>query len=143
MAFDPDGRLYVADPGRGDIQVFDKKGRFVRIIGSQGSGNGQFDRLGVPFVDPATGDLWVPDFANRRVEVMTANGAFVAAFGDDPGEQTFDETNGVVLDRGRTDVGRRHRRLSVRPRPVRPAGSPGSDPRSTPATATSRRRTCG
>ncbi len=98
VAFGPDGRLYVADPGRGDIQVFDKKGRFIRIIGSQGSGNGQFDRLGVPFVDPATGNLWVPDFSNHRVEVMTANGAFVTAFGDDPGEQTFNEVNGVVLD---------------------------------------------
>ena len=98
VAFGPDGRLYVADPGRGDIQVFDRKGRFIRIIGSQGSGNGQFDRLGVPFVDPATGNLWVPDFSNHRVEVMTANGAFVTAFGDDPGEQTFNEVNGVVLD---------------------------------------------
>jgi len=98
VAFGSDGRLYVADPGRGDIQVFDKKGRFIRIIGSQGSGNGQFDRLGVPFVDPATGNLWVPDFSNHRVEVMTADGAFVTAFGDDPGEQTFNEVNGVVLD---------------------------------------------
>ena len=100
VAFDPAGRLYVADPGRGDIQVFDKKGRNVRTIGSQGSGNGQFNRLGVPYVDPATGDLWVPDFDNRRIEVMTQDGQFVTAFGDDPGEQRFAETNGVVLDRG-------------------------------------------
>jgi eukaryotic-like serine/threonine-protein kinase len=99
VAFDPAGRLYVADPGRGDLQVFDKTGRYVRTIGSQGSGNGQFDRLGVPYIDPATGDLWVPDFANRRIEVMTPDGQFVTAFGDDPGEQALANTNGVVLDR--------------------------------------------
>ena len=100
VAFDPAGRLYVADPGRGDIQVFDKKGRYLRTIGSQGSGNGQFNRLGVPYVDPATSDLWVPDFSNRRIEVMTREGQFVTAYGDDPGEQGFAATNGVVLDRG-------------------------------------------
>ena len=99
IAFGPDGRLYVGDADRGDIQVFDKKGRFVRVIGSQGSGNGQFDRLAVPFVDPATGNVWVPDFANRRIQVMTADGAFVTAFGDDPDEQDFNYVNGVVLDR--------------------------------------------
>lgn len=98
VAFDPGGRLYVADPGRGDIQVFDKNGTFVRIIGSEGSGEGQFARLGKPYVDPNSGLLWVPDFANDRVEVVDPDGSFVAAYGTGAEGVSFDGVNGVVLD---------------------------------------------
>jgi DNA-binding beta-propeller fold protein YncE len=99
VAFDPEGRLYVADPGRNDIQVFDKAGKFIRIIGGPGSGNAQFDRLGVPYVDRATGLLWVPDFANRRVEVVGPDGSFIATYGDGAnGNPTLAEVNGVALD---------------------------------------------
>lgn len=99
VAFDPQGRLYAADPGRDDIQVFDKAGKLVRTIGSSGSGHGQFLRLGVPYIDPATGNSWVPDFGNRRIQVVAPDGAFVAIYGDGSnGGPQLAETNGVVLD---------------------------------------------
>ena len=98
VAFDPQGRLYVADAGRNDIQVFDTNGRFVRIIGGPGKGQGEFSRLGVPYIDPATGLIWVPDYANDRVEVVDANGLFVAEYRADDNGRSFTGVNGVVLD---------------------------------------------
>ncbi|TMB52127.1 MAG: 6-bladed beta-propeller [Chloroflexi bacterium] len=95
VAFDPQGRLYVADAGRNDIQVFDMNGRFVRIIGGPGKGQGEFSRLGVPYIDPATGLIWVPDYANDRVEVVDANGLFVAEYRADDNGRSFTGVNGL------------------------------------------------
>jgi outer membrane protein assembly factor BamB/class 3 adenylate cyclase len=98
VAFDRQGLLYVADPGRGDIQVFDRSGGFVRVIGGEGSGNGQFSRLAVPFIDPATGNVWVPDFGNRRIQVMSPEGAYLATYGAGQSGVRIAQPNGVVVD---------------------------------------------
>jgi outer membrane protein assembly factor BamB/class 3 adenylate cyclase len=103
VAFDAQGLLYVADPGRNDIQVFADTGAFIRMFGIGGSGNYQFRRLGVPYVDPGTGNIWVPDFANHRVQVVATDGSFIAAYGNvQNGGPGLAEVNGVVLD----DAGR-------------------------------------
>jgi DNA-binding beta-propeller fold protein YncE len=99
VAFDPQGRLYVADAGRNDIQVFDTNGLFVRIIGGPGSGEAEFSRLGVPYIDPDTGLIWVPDFSNDRVEVVDTDGRFVTEYRANDNGRTFTGVNGVVLDR--------------------------------------------
>src|SRR5204862_7900386 len=48
--------------------------------------------------DPSTGLLWVPNFGNKRVEVMAPDGSFVASYGGKNGGPELAEVNGVVLD---------------------------------------------
>ena len=40
IAVGPDGKVYVSDSGNGRVQVFTPQGRFVRQLGSYGSGKG-------------------------------------------------------------------------------------------------------
>lgn len=45
IAVDPRGFVYVADAGSRDIRVFDAAGVFVRAIGREGEGPGEFQYL--------------------------------------------------------------------------------------------------
>lgn len=61
-----DGTLYVVDSGNNRIQLFDKRGRFLRTIGGFGFKTDQFDQP----TDIWTGSLiniYVADYNNRRV----------------------------------------------------------------------------
>jgi tripartite motif-containing protein 71 len=66
LSFAPDGTLYIADAGNNRIQLFDKRGNFIRSVGGFGFGYDQFDH---PY------DIWtrsvlniyVADYENRRV----------------------------------------------------------------------------
>lgn len=51
----------------GVLQVFDEQGKFLRQFGSAGNASGQFNLL-------------VCDRFNRRVQVLTAGGAFITEF---------------------------------------------------------------
>ncbi len=81
-----DGRIYVADSsfaGYSDdyhnrISVFEKNGTFVRNIGTieASAVNGDFNKpLGVTFDD--SGFLYVADYANSRIQCMTASGTYL------------------------------------------------------------------
>ena len=94
------GHLYVADGGNNRVDEFGEKGEFVKTFGfgvsngeaklevctascragTAGSGAGQFNEpIGISTA-PATGNLYVGDFHNERVEEFTAAGAFVTTF---------------------------------------------------------------
>ena len=60
IAVGPDGKVYVSDSGNGRVQVFTPQGRFVRQLGSYGSGKGQFLRPSELAVDSA-GNVYVTD----------------------------------------------------------------------------------
>ena len=62
----------------GDARVlkFDKNGRFIKSWGSKGSGPGQFQVAHGIDID-REGQLWVADRENQRIEIFTADGAFV------------------------------------------------------------------
>jgi sugar lactone lactonase YvrE len=89
IATAPDGSFYVVDTGNFRIQKFDSTGKFVSIIGSKGNGDGQFN----PFSDTATGtgpggiavdksgNVYVADTWNHRVEKFDSTGKFVSAWG--------------------------------------------------------------
>jgi len=96
------GDVYVTDEGNRRVDEFTEAGEFVRAFGwgvatgasepqvctttceggLSGAGAGEFGAaIGYPAVDPTTGDVYVADPANRRVEVFAGDGLFVHAFG--------------------------------------------------------------
>jgi DNA-binding beta-propeller fold protein YncE len=62
----------------GDARVlkFDRNGRFIKSWGGKGSGPGQFQVAHGIDID-RQGLLWVADRENQRIQVFTADGAFV------------------------------------------------------------------
>ncbi len=71
LQLDPAGRIYVLDGVSQEIRVFDREGRFERLIGRKGSGPGEFkEGIGMSW-DPR-GNLWVADQGNARFTVFDA-----------------------------------------------------------------------
>ncbi|MFQ5552182.1 MAG: 6-bladed beta-propeller [Candidatus Methylomirabilales bacterium] len=91
-------RLYVSDPGRHVIRVYDSRdGRFLFAIGERGPAEGQFNFPTNVFV--RHGKLYVTDTGNFRVQIFDLDGKFLKAFGtigDIPGR--FARPKGVAVD---------------------------------------------
>ena len=58
LTVDSAGNLYVTDRGNRRVQMFDKDGAFVRTIGRQGQGPGEYMSAGNVHIE-ADGDIWV------------------------------------------------------------------------------------
>lgn len=62
----PDGRIIVGDVQTGELKVFDRAGRYVRTLGGQGAGPGEYRAVSAVF--RGQGDtLWIEDIGNRRI----------------------------------------------------------------------------
>lgn len=121
IAVDNSGNIYVAD-GSKMVEKFSPAGAFEGWIGGcssgtncdannqvttkfcndcvslAGKGNGQF-RTSQGVTLDKSGNIWVTDFANYRVQVFDPSGKFMFAFGttgSDPGQ--FDGPMGIVPD---------------------------------------------
>src|SRR5262245_7673015 len=82
----------VADPNLiGRISVFDRNGKFIRIIGKTGTGPGEFRTPHALEFDSA-GQLVVADRHNHRIQVLTKAGTFVREFHE------FGRTSGLAID---------------------------------------------
>jgi DNA-binding beta-propeller fold protein YncE len=68
IAVDPDGNVFVADTDNNRIQVFDADGNFLYTFGSAGKGNGQFNRPCGLAINPLSGELYVVDALNYRIQ---------------------------------------------------------------------------
>lgn len=79
LRVDDQGRVYVMDWGDVHIKVYDSQGRFLRTIGRKGQGPGEFD---VPaFFDLMTGGkVCVLDGRQRRITILTSEGAYISGF---------------------------------------------------------------
>ena len=62
------------------IQVFDLDLNFVRSIGSQGKGRGEFDSPYDVEFDTA-GNMYVAEYYKRRVQVIDSSGRFIRSLG--------------------------------------------------------------
>ena len=108
---DPNG--IITDPGNGDIyvseshtnvedpnlvgriSVFDRNGKFLRIIGKTGTGPGEF-RTPHAMVFDSQGRLIVADRHNHRIQILTKDGAYVGEY------REFSRASGVAIDRNDT-----------------------------------------
>lgn len=68
------GNVHVLDNGNARIQVFGKDGRFLRSLGSEGEGPGEFQIPG-RFAVSAAGDVAVFDMGQARISVLDKDGA--------------------------------------------------------------------
>jgi len=78
LAVDEDEQTYVADYQANEIRVFDREGNFVRTIGRQGEGPGEFLRLAGIVWDRTSGVLWTVDIRSSRFSAFDAQGRFLA-----------------------------------------------------------------
>ena len=114
------GNVYVSDTGNNRVQELGSSGEFIEAIGwgvtdgkaelevckasckagIAGSGNGQLDQ---PFglAVESTGDLWVADGDNNRVQELSPEGTYVRQFGSKgSGNGQLNEPTGVVISEG-------------------------------------------
>lgn len=100
VAVDPSGNVWVTDYGFNRIEEFSSTGSFTKMIGwgvrngeaklekcifecregLEGSGEGQFKGPKGIATD-ASGNVYVTDFGNNRVEELSSSGAFLGQFG--------------------------------------------------------------
>jgi tripartite motif-containing protein 71 len=100
---DANNHVYVTDAYNHRVQKFDANGVLLTQFGSYGSGDGQFLRPNGIVVDPSTGDVYVSDADQARIQKFTlsSNGiyAFALKFGT-KGEENgqLDEPVGMAFD---------------------------------------------
>lgn len=87
--------------GWGDeyIKVFDQEGTFVRLVGTgPGTADGNLSRpYGVTF--DSTGNVWVADRGNQRVQKFSSTGVFLSKFGSaGSAVGRFSEPNAITID---------------------------------------------
>lgn len=95
------GNVYVLDNGNARIQVFGPDGRFVRSIGSEGEGPGEFQIPG-RFTVNAAGDVAVFDMGQARVSVLDRTGALKwDAVTEEVGDLAFTDSGLLLLGYGK------------------------------------------
>jgi hypothetical protein len=72
--------------------VFDKTGRFLRVIGKTGSGPGEF-RTPHALAFDSQSHLVVADRHNHRIQVLSKSGRFILEY------DTFGRTSGLAIDK--------------------------------------------
>jgi len=83
----------VSDPNLvARISVFDKDGKFLRVIGKTGTGPGEF-RTPHALEFDSQGRLVVADRHNHRIQILTREGKFVREYDD------FGRISGLAIDR--------------------------------------------
>lgn len=88
VAVDSSGNVYVADMGNKRIQKFNNSGTFQMTFGSSGTGNGQFTQAnvcaylgGLGLAVDASGNIYVGDPVQSRIQVFNSSGTFLYKFG--------------------------------------------------------------
>src|SRR4051794_27375051 len=100
VAVGSSGNVYVADWSNNRVQVFSSSGAFLRTwgwgvddgsnafqtctsscqAGTSGAGDGQFDGPDTLAID-SSGDVYVADYANHRIDKFSSSGAFLRTWG--------------------------------------------------------------
>jgi sugar lactone lactonase YvrE len=98
VAVDGEENVYIADTDNHRIQVFDKDGVRIRMFGSKGNGDGQFNVPHRLVIDDDL-NLYILDKENSRVQVLSSTGAFIRKFGGEgSGDGEFNEPSDIALD---------------------------------------------
>jgi RHS repeat-associated protein len=119
MAVEANGDVWVADNSNNRLEKFSSSGSFIEAVGwgvsdgkekaevctsscqagIAGSGEGQFKGLKDVAINPSTGNLYVDDSGNGRVEELSSSGTFVRAFGT-TGTGTLKSPDGLTIGAG-------------------------------------------
>jgi tripartite motif-containing protein 71 len=104
VAIDAESNLYVLDTVENQVRVFASDGTQAAAWGETGEGPGQFrfSSAGGFWGDIALGpdgNLYVLDSFNHRVQVFSADGTFLRAWGEEgSAEGEFDAPAGITVD---------------------------------------------
>ena len=80
-AVDAHGNMWVANWGKGTITEYSSSGAFMHSYGSYGTGSGQFrNPIGIA-VNQSTGNVYVGDYGNNRIDELNEKGEYIAGFG--------------------------------------------------------------
>ena len=91
VAVDSRDNIYILDGTTQEIQVFDAEGGFLRTLGGQGQGPGEFREALGPAI--AQGDtLWVADGRAPRYSIFASDGRFI-------GTQVRRMASGMIAER--------------------------------------------
>lgn len=89
------GEIYVANGGRGSINVYSRSGEFKRKIEPE-----NYENMGIPAqLVIRNNHIYYTDLAQRKVFVMTLDGKDVLSFGGQGSEEgKFDYPHGIAVD---------------------------------------------
>ena len=97
VAVDPSGDIWVAG-GHDQVLEFNSNTRIRQAVRQKGSGEGQFNGIG-GIASDASGDIYVTDSGNNRVEEFSPTGAYLRQFGSaGTGAGQFSDPTGIALD---------------------------------------------
>jgi NHL repeat len=82
VAVDAADHVYVADWRNDRLQIFDVEGRYLAIVGSSGTEDGQFRRPAGISID-RDGHIIVADWGNERVQILRPDGVHLATLHGD------------------------------------------------------------
>jgi hypothetical protein len=105
IAVDIAGDFYVSDSSKLRVFKFSKDGQFQFSFGGSGTGPGKFGstfgQFGLATVLDASGNLFVTDNGNRRVQKFSSDGQFLTQISTDPGtgQFYFGSISDLALDR--------------------------------------------
>jgi len=72
LAFDADSNIYVSDFRSNNIKMFDSSGKFVKTLGREGQGPGEFQ--GPYYMSISKDRIAVYDLRNRRISILKLDG---------------------------------------------------------------------
>jgi DNA-binding beta-propeller fold protein YncE/lysophospholipase L1-like esterase len=98
LAVDKSANIWVTDSTHDHLIEFNSNREFVRQVGSEGTGNGQFKGIGGVVTD-SSGDIFVSDSGNDRIQEFSSAGTFLKAFGSSaPGSGQLLSPGAVAID---------------------------------------------
>lgn len=95
IAVSPNGELVVVDTSNNRIQIFNRKGQYLRQFGKYGRAEGMFDTPASVAIFPS-GNIIVADAGNHRVQIFDGDGKFLRQFGKE-GRQEGEFDTAVAL----------------------------------------------
>ncbi len=75
LDIDANGNVYVCDQKANDIKIFNENGGYVRTIGGQGQGPGEFHWPAKICI--SANRLFIWEYMNRRLSILSLNGEFI------------------------------------------------------------------